>query len=356
MQKMVLLLCDALLLSSGTTAAPHGTPQQRVAPPSIFPSVENDFDVLGRKSRRDLAPTLSGPVGNDDRRSRGPRDDACPSAKPDPISSIFNFLSGTVLLTNLALDMIISTNNNNNNNNNNDNNNNNNNNNDNAISVEISNTNMNQANLRDLDHTTRRRTTRSSSSSIFSPSLDSVQCICPRTAALRTRPAMVHFDSPQISSRGPDLDAAQAYPHLTKAWNPYRQVSETAKSNINSKGNDSNASSRTRYSKGNSSNASSRTRYSKTSTIELKKVSLSSFFVNERTMACLSWAICSELATKWKTSAVEWVGQNLALSILKTKVSRFLPREERVLLRQAIARSRRRYWGDCDVFRPQCTL
>ncbi|XP_042224492.1 M-phase inducer phosphatase-like [Homarus americanus] len=372
----------------------HDVPSYFINDPSDEPKNDssNDFsddpsNVLSDNLSGDWTDLNSGTSGDDGGIERGGRvrRDECPS-QSDPASSIFNFLSNTVLTTTLVINLITSINDNNNNNNNNDNNNNNNDNNFNTndLMVDVNNMNMNQAML-------GRRSIRSTQRSLwFTPVTGNDVCLCSGDITLQKAVKEVvndngsemndSHDNQSQYVKGtivPNMDSHQVSKHKTKdtsnsSLNPnepitvtLNNVSVTQISELESLRNTTTNT----QDFGNSWNLLSKhhepflaTHSSQTNDTEAPGVpqgsNMSSFFstllTNNQTMACLSWAICRRLRDKQEASLVEWVSENLALSILEVEVLQFLTEEEQRYLRLAIVRGR--YWGDCGDLVTKCRV
>ncbi|XP_068237449.1 tyrosine-protein phosphatase 3-like [Palaemon carinicauda] len=299
----------------------------------------------------------------------------CPPSQPDPAASIFNFLSSAVLMTNVAINMIISINTNNNNNNNNDNNNNNNDNNFNSNSLMFTsmNTNMNTAML---PGRRRRR----------SGSITNDGCSCkektPETVGLSTsvlvsssNPASEVSSIPEFSWN--PLSKVSRVPEIS--WKAESEVSNVIKissdlasevftipevfwkaeigvSSVPKFSHDSSSATETfpgKYNNSKNSNSGIFWRQSVNSTdAKSSWIQITTNILNWNTLECVSWFICHRLKTKQESSIADWVMENMTVSIMEIEISSYLSPKQIVLLRRAIFEGR--YSTNCDHLWRKC--
>ncbi|XP_066964754.1 myb-like protein A [Macrobrachium rosenbergii] len=322
------------------------------------------------------------------------KSDTCPPSQPDPAASIFNFLSSTVLITNVAVNMIVSINTNNNNNNNNDNNNNNNDNNFNSNSLMFTsmNTNMNTAMLPGKRR--RRRSTRTTTNA---------GCSCenetPELVGFRTRRESTVPESPyQNDMRVPEMsiDAGSNMSSVSggsrdgvKGISGVPEIFIDAVSDMYSVS----GSSRDPVSDTSSVSGSSRDGMNGTSSVPeisidaensiasvpgtsinpenqapstLERIPANSTemsnnpswnhsewnALNWNIMECVSWFICQRLKSKQESSVAAWIMENMTVSILEVEIASFLNSKQIAPLRRAIFKGR--YSTSCDRLWEKC--
>ncbi|XP_064080253.1 probable serine/threonine-protein kinase DDB_G0282963 [Macrobrachium nipponense] len=315
------------------------------------------------------------------------KNDACPPSQPDPAASIFNFLSSTVLVTNVAVNMIVSINTYNNNNNNNDNNNNNNDNNFNSNSLMFTsmNTNMNTAMLPGK-RKRRSRTTTNAECSCESETPDMVEfrtgreSTGPDSPALEMRQAEAYQNDMRVpetstdvvndvssvsgSSRG-EVQGISAVPEIfIDAVSDMYSVSGSSRDGVTGISSLPEISIDTENTMasvpGNSINPENqvpnileRTPSNSTEMSNNPSWNHSEWNVlNWNIMECVSWFICQRLKSKQESSVAAWIMENMTVSILEMEIASFLNNKQIALLRRAIFKGR--YSTSCDHLWKKC--